>query len=238
MKTVVELNEVVQAHKSHHQLNATELAVLDVLAQYSVKEIGRSWLSKSTIAELVGKSRRTIIRVCNRLESLGIISQRVRMRLTGDRAQTSNLIIIQPAVTSDSDQRSKHVTPECHTEETPSLNSNNNNTYLETVVPSNALKDALPKPIYDALARYFNADDMYKYYGILLRAKTRVDRNVMIEDDPEPFIEALNATVLMAKRGKIKNMSNYLFVSWQRATHTVLRRKAKTNGLFYDWLNA
>lgn len=218
MKTIDELNAAVKAHKRNNKLNKTEIEVLELLSRYSVKEIGRSWLSKSTIAELVGKSRRTIIRVCKRLEELGIIRQYTRKRQTGDRRQTSNLIVIQPI-------KSEHVTPECHTKETPSRNLNNNNTYQETEVPSNALKGSIPAPIYEAMSRYFNADNIYKYYGILLRAKASINRNILIEDDPEPFVEAWYATILKAKRGKIRNMSNYLFTSWQAATAVVARRK-------------
>lgn len=244
MKSVAELNAAIRVHKKAHKLTKTESEVLEVLSQYSVKEVGRSWLSKSTIAELVGKSRRTIIRVCNRLESLGIISQRARKRQTGDRRQTSNLIVIQKAEIAPSSneepakvEQTVNVTPECHTKETPIKSLKNNNTYLDTTIPSNALKGAIPEPIYNAMARYFNADSMYKYYGILLRAKASIDRTVMIEDNPEPFIEALNATVYKAKRGRVRNMSNYLFAAFQSATSQVLRRKYANRGVFYDWLD-
>lgn len=109
MKTIDELNEAVRVHRRNNQLNTTELSVLDLLAQFSCKDVGRSFLAKSTIAELIGKSHRTIIRACNRLESLGIIRQSKRMRLSGDRRQTSNLIEILHAATLSND------TPECHT---------------------------------------------------------------------------------------------------------------------------
>src|SRR5690606_19903840 len=128
-KTIEQLNESVRIHKRNPKLNETDRAVLDLLAQYSCKVIGKSWLAKSTIAELVGKSRRTIIRVCKKLESLGIIRQYERKRATGDRRQTSNLIVILPAVEP---AQEKNVTAECHTQETPERNLNNNyshNTY-------------------------------------------------------------------------------------------------------------
>ena len=117
-KSIEELNETVRLHKRNNQLNATDRAVLDVLARYSCKEIGKSWLAKSTIADLVGKSRRTIIRVCNKLERLGIIRQYTRMRATGDRRQTSNLIVILPAVEP---AQEKHVTPKKLKQETIKL---------------------------------------------------------------------------------------------------------------------
>jgi Helix-turn-helix domain len=226
-KTIDQLNESVRIHKQNKALNDTDRAVLDLLARYSCKELGKSWLAKGKIAELVGKSRRTIIRVCNKLEKLGIIRQYERKRETGDRRQTSNLIVIQPA----------DVTPECHTEETPQRNSKNN-TYKDTAfVPATALQNSLPSAIYDAMSPYFNADDIYKYYGILLRAKRSVSDNVLIEDNPQPFVAAFQNAILKLKQGKIRNLANYLYRAWQSAAATIVRRRVFANSdLFYDWL--
>ncbi|ALC81562.1 hypothetical protein AM592_08080 [Bacillus gobiensis] len=220
MKSIEELNATVRAHKRNHQLTATETEVLDVLSRYSCKEIGRSFLAKSTIAELVGKSRRQVIRVCNRLEQLGIIRQSKRMRQTGDRRQTSNLIEILA-----------HVTPECHTEEAPSRNINNN-TYKDTVIPSEALKNALPAEIYSAMSRYFEADDIYKYYGILLRAKASVDPAIILEDHAEPFVEAWHAVVLKLKHGKIRKLDGYLYEAFRKAAFTIKARLNAPVSLF------
>jgi hypothetical protein len=88
-----QLNEAVRFHK--RELNKTELAVLDLLHRYSAKYKGVSFLCKNKIAELIGKSRRTVIRVCQRLEALGIIRQ-VPMKRASDMQQTSNAIVIQP----------------------------------------------------------------------------------------------------------------------------------------------
>jgi hypothetical protein len=228
-KTIEQLNETVRIHKRNPELNETDRAVLDLLAQYSCKEIGKSWLAKGKIAELVGKSRRTIIRVCKKLESLGIIRQYERRRETGDRRQTSNLIVIQPAKSDD--------TPECHTEETPQRNSKNT-TYKDTAfVPATALQNSLPSAIYDAMSPYFNAADLYKYYGILLRAKRSVSNNVLIEDNPQPFVTAFQNAILKLKQGKIRNLSNYLYRAWQSAAATIVRRRVfDKSDLFYDWL--
>jgi Helix-turn-helix domain len=230
MKTIEQLNESVRIHKRNPELNETDRAVLDLLAQYSCKELGKSWLAKGKIAELVGKSRRTIIRVCKKLESLGIIRQYERRRETGDRRQTSNLIVILPAEETP-------VTPECHTKETPSRKSKNT-TYKETAfVPATALQNSLPSAIYDAMSPYFNAADLYKYYGILLRAKRSVSNNVLIEDNPQPFVAAFQNAILKLKQRKIRNLANYLYRAWQSATATIVRRRVfENNDLFYDWL--
>jgi hypothetical protein len=229
IETIEQLNESVRIHKRNPKLNDTDRAVLDLLAQYSCKEIGKSWLAKSKIAELVGKSRRTIIRVCKKLESLGIIRQYERKRETGDRRQTSNLIVILPAKSD--------VTPECHTEETPQRNSKNN-TFIDTAfVPATALQNSLPSAIYDAMSPYFNADDIYKYYGILLRAKRSVSNNVLIEDNPQPFVAAFQNAILKLKQRKIRNLANYLYRAWQSAAATIVRRRVfDKSELFYDWL--
>jgi Helix-turn-helix domain len=228
-KTIEQLNESIRIHKRNPELNDTDRAVLDLLAQYSCKEIGKSWLAKGKIAELVGKSRRTIIRVCKKLESLGIIRQYERRRETGDRRQTSNLIVIQPAKSD--------VTPECHTKETPTRNSNNN-TYKETAfVPATALQNSLPSAIYDAMSPYFNAVELYRYYGILLRAKRSVSDDVLIEDNPQPFVAAFQNAILKLKQRKIRNLANYLYRAWQSATATIVRRRVfDKSELFYDWL--
>jgi hypothetical protein len=226
-ETIEQLNETVRIHKRNPELNETDRAVLDLLAQYSCKEIGKSWLAKGKIAELVSKSRRTIIRVCNKLEKLGIIRQYERRRETGDRRQTSNLIVIQPA----------DVTAECHTEETPQRNYKNT-TYKETAfVPATALQNSLPSAIYDAMSPYFNAYDLYKYYGILLRAKRSVSDDVLIEDNPQPFVTAFQNAILKLKQGKIRNLANYLYRAWQSAAATIVRRRVfGKSDLFYDWL--
>ncbi|MGG4467241.1 helix-turn-helix domain-containing protein [Paenibacillus alvei] len=143
--SIEELNAAVRTHRDRHMLSATERAVLDILSQYSCKTIGESFLAKSTIAELIGKSRRTIIRVCNRLESLGIIRQAKRMRKTGDRRQTSNLVVILPVETA-------YVTPACHSEEAPQLNSKSiNNTKERTVKPA-----WIPQSFFDLVSAHYS----------------------------------------------------------------------------------
>ncbi|WP_209369634.1 helix-turn-helix domain-containing protein [Priestia megaterium] len=95
--SIEQLNETVRAYKEKLQgmLNKTELAVLDLLHRYSAKYKGVSFLTKNHIAELVGRKRRTIIYICNRLEELGVIKQ-LETKRTSDMRQTSNAIVIQP----------------------------------------------------------------------------------------------------------------------------------------------
>lgn len=94
-----ELNQSVYHHMNHYntQLTKTMITILKLLGRYSVKYLGVSFLTKNKIAEMVGKTRRTIIRVCAALEVLGIIKQH-EMKRNSDHQQTSNAIVIQPFV--------------------------------------------------------------------------------------------------------------------------------------------
>jgi DNA-binding Lrp family transcriptional regulator len=129
-ESIEKLNEAVKAHRRNHseELNKTTLEVLDVLSRHSCKYIGVSFLTKSNIGKMIGKSRRTIIRACQRLEALGIIRQ-YELRRESDGQQTSNAIVILPVETADVTQEStENVTPK----NSESLNSKNiilNNTY-------------------------------------------------------------------------------------------------------------
>jgi len=238
-----ELNEAIRTHRKNNQLNKTELSVLELLARYSCKEVGRSFLSKSTIAELVGKSRRTIVRVCNRLEDLGVIRQYTRKRETGDRRQTSNLIVILPIDSEggsegNSEASTEYDTPECHTEETPSRNLNNN-TLLDTAYNHpRALRQSIPEVIYDALSPFFDADGLYKTYGILLRAKAAINRTITVEDHGSDYVDVFMNVVRKYKRGKVRNLDGYLFTAWEQVTAEISRRLAVRNRPFYNWLEA
>ncbi|MGE6617250.1 helix-turn-helix domain-containing protein [Bacillus mycoides] len=97
--TLKELNDTVRAYKEQFadQLNKNQLAVLNKLHNYSSKFLGVSFRTKKHIAEDLDISRRTVIRVCQRLESLGIIKQ-LEMKRPSDMRQTSNIIVIQPII--------------------------------------------------------------------------------------------------------------------------------------------
>lgn len=97
-KSVEELNEAIKTHKQAHALSPTERAVLDVISRYACKYPGVCYLSKNKIGEAVGKVRRTVIRVCQRLEALGIIKQYETKRDGGDRRQSTNVIVVQADV--------------------------------------------------------------------------------------------------------------------------------------------
>lgn len=120
-KTVDELNKTVRAYKEKFVdlLNKTQLAVLNKLHNYSSKFFGVSFRTKKHIAEDLNISRRTVIRVCLHLESLGIIKQ-LEMKRKSDMRQTSNAIVIQPIIVEEQVVTQAPIKNEekCHTNKT------------------------------------------------------------------------------------------------------------------------
>ncbi|PFB52556.1 cytosolic protein, partial [Bacillus thuringiensis] len=120
-QSLKELNNTVRAYKEQFadQLNKNQLTVLDHLHNHSCKYFGVSFKTKNNIADALHISRRTIIRACQHLESLGIIKQ-LEMKRKSDMRQTSNIIVIQPIivdnqiVTQDSTKNDEI----CHTKKT------------------------------------------------------------------------------------------------------------------------
>ncbi|PEN91518.1 cytosolic protein [Bacillus cereus] len=91
-QTIEELNEAVRAYKEQFadQLNKNQLAVLHTLHNYSSKFLGVSFRTKKHIAEDLDISRRTVIRACQYLESLGIIKQ-LEMKRKEDVSQSMRM---------------------------------------------------------------------------------------------------------------------------------------------------
>lgn len=246
-----ELNAAIYAHikRNSYDLNETDRKALKMIARYAVKFAGAAHLKAATIAQLIGKSEKTARRVVNKLADLGIIRKVATMRkINGGKG--ANILQILPVedgndqstLSSREDARTRDIkrteTQKSADEPSNSIKQLKNNTYKETAfVPATALQNSLPSAIYDAMSPYFNAADIYKYYGILLRAKRSVSNNVLIEDNPQPFVAAFQNAILKLKQRKIRNLANYLYRAWQSATATIVRRRVfDKSDLFYDWL--
>ena len=118
-QTLKELNDTVRAYKKQYKLNKNQMAVLDHLHRYSAKYLGVSFKTKKKIAEDLNISRRTVIRACLHLESLGIIKQ-LEMKRKSDMRQTSNAIVIQPIIVEEQVVTQAPIKNEekCHTNKT------------------------------------------------------------------------------------------------------------------------
>ncbi|MED1599759.1 hypothetical protein [Alkalihalophilus marmarensis] len=232
--SIEELNQSVKAHREANKgdLNKTMLEVLDILSRHSCVYLGVSYLRKSKIAEMIGKSKRTVIRVCNALEEMGIIQQHELKRVKGDKRQTSNAIVILPL----DNEKEESDSPNCHTKEAPNK-ANKSNTRIRNAhespntinldSDSSFLKQSLPSALYQTL-KIFSAEEIYNLTGIIYRAKASIDRTIQIEDHSKDFTDTIRTVILKAKTSKLKNLNNYLYRSIQATTAAILRRSVSS----------
>lgn len=234
--STAQLNEAVYEHikRNTYELNDTDRKALKMIARYAVKFSGAAHLKAETLASLIDKSVKTARRALNKLAGLGIVKKVATTRkINGGKG--ANIIVILPvddqSTMSNRGQAEKPTettaeAPKTENEPSDSIKrSKNQNNVLDTAtVPAEALKGALPDEIFNAMSRYFDADKIYKYYGILLRAKASVDRTIRLEEHAAPFVEAWHATIMKAKSHEIRRFDDYLYVGFMKAAWTVKAR--------------
>lgn len=245
------------------QLTLSTKKVLDVLHRYACKYPGVCYLSKNKIAEMIGVTRRTVIRACKQLEDLGVIVQYELNRHNGDRRQSANAIVFVSVQVSDQtkkvDQENDNVTPECHTKDTLTKTQKSFNNTRDTekadfvekevvkvsVVDKDVdnktslenikrgMRDKMPTYIYDLLAPYFNLEDLYQAYGALLRGKAKVDKTMTFELYEGYYSDAIKSVILAYKRGIVKNLFAVLYTAAKDTTAQIYR---KENYKIENWL--
>lgn len=230
-------NTVAIREQFADQLTPSTRAVLDVLHRYSCKFPGVCYLSKNKIAEMVGVTRRTVVRACNALESLGIIKQYELKRHNGDKRQSSNAIVFVAVEKVD-------VTPECHTIDAPANTQKSINNTLDTGIAESVdkkevaknveevkadikrgLRDKMPAYLYDIMAPYFDLDDLYRAYGTLLRGKASIDKSIMFESHKGLFTDAVLSVINAYKRGVVRNLFAVLFTAAKDTTAQIYRQQ-------------
>jgi predicted transcriptional regulator len=100
-QSVDQLNEALYRHTCDHYfaMNETDRSVLKLLGGYAVKYLGAAHLKAATIAEVIGKSEKTVRRSLSKLQSLGIIEKVSTMRkVTGGYG--ANVYVVQSTVSS------------------------------------------------------------------------------------------------------------------------------------------
>ncbi|KRT92243.1 helix-turn-helix domain-containing protein [Bacillus paralicheniformis] len=250
--STAELNTAVYEHikRNTYELNDTDRLTLKTIARYAVKFAGAAHLKAETLADLIGKSVKTARRAVNKLASLSIV-QKVATTRKINGGKGANIIVILPVgsgeetadVQSTMSNRGQAEKPTEPTDEAPktanepshSINLSKN--HVIDTVPACGLKNALPSEVYSAMARYFDADEIYKYYGILLRAKACVDPTLILEEHPQPFVEAWHAAILKRKQRRIRRFDDYLYASFRQAAWTVKARenRVKNVGLLAEF---
>lgn len=232
-----ELNLAVREHLYRNAAALTDTAriTLKAIARYAVKFPGAAHLKAATVAELIGKSEKTARRMIKLLTELNIIEKVGTTRKVNGGKGANIIRILPPETTNDQSIMSSRAEAEKLATPMAEQTKNENEPLilikqksiknLDTAsIPASALKESIPEEIYKAMSPYFDADDLYKYYGILLRAKKSVDEDLMIENHPEDFVDVFRNTVLKYKRGQVRNLANYLFNAWQNAATVICRR--------------
>lgn len=250
-KSVEQLNKNTVSIREQYadQLTLSTKKVLDVLHRYAVKYPGVCYLSKNKIAEMVGVTRRTVIRACKQLEDLGIINQYELKRHNGDRRQSSNAIVFNTIKEEVKADEINDVTPECHSQDTLANTQKSNNTLdtgkadfekkevvKESVVDNQkalenvkrGMRDKMPAYLYDVLAPYFNMDDLYQAYGALIRGKAYIDKSIQFESYEDMFKDAVLSVINGYKRGIVKNVFAVMYAA-ARDTSAQIYRKVNYN---------
>ncbi len=233
--SIKEMNDCLNKYRQKFSLLETDKRILEVISKYACKYVGVCFLSKRKIANEAGfKSRRTAIRSCHRLEEAGIIKQYETRRNKGDHSRGANIIVIQPHQIKHTNKSRATVTSGSHRKETTNktINELDNNTYETVDFVKRGLKNSIPHPIYQALSPFFDGKTMFEVYGILLRAKRKINPTILIEDYEEEYVDAFYNVIRLYKMRKVKNLLGYLYCVWERLTAEIDRRLAWDNILY------
>ncbi|MBG9841749.1 cytosolic protein [Bacillus tropicus] len=209
-KTIDELNKTVRAYKEKFadQLNKTQLAVLNKLHNYSSKFFGVSFRTKKNIAEDLNISRRTVIRVCLHLESLGIIKQ-LEMKRNSDMRQTSNAIVIQPIIVEEQVVTQAPIKNEekCHTNKTTpvslkqnikDINKRNSNESQSNVNDNDFIDYRVPQSMRMKLATAFGSKVINESFHNAINIAKKAAKKFNLLSDKDVFNNILaNASVAL-----------------------------------------
>lgn len=254
--TIEQLNANTRAIRAQYSEILTPLTkkVLDVIHRYASKYYGVCFLAKTKIAEMIGASRRTVIRACQQLEALGCIVQYETKRINGDKRQSSNAIVFltqisaREAFVDDVEKLSDNMkndddTPNGTADVTPNTLPNNaqktiNNTNDTEKTDAqallkNGLVSKLPQTLQYALAPFFNADELYELAGVVYKAKASVDKSIRIEDNEQTYYKAILGAIHNLKRGKVSNFASYLYRTIANTTMTI-----RSQSLFWNVFDA
>ncbi|HDR7708611.1 TPA: helix-turn-helix domain-containing protein [Bacillus cereus] len=265
-KTVDELNKTVRAYKEKFvdQLNKTQLAVLNKLQNYSSKFFGVSFRTKKHIAEDLNISRRTVIRVCLHLESLGIIKQ-LQMKRKSDMRQTCNAIVIQPIIVEEQVVTQAPIKNEekCHTNKTTTktlkqnINIRNRNEFQSTVNDNDFIDYRVPQSMRMKLATAFGSKVINESFHNAVNIAKKAAKKFSLLSEKDVFNNILaNASVtLFSKTHEVEHngelMKNpigyftntfksmvYDYIDRFRDIHNISKRKTNTDtsSVYYNWL--
>lgn len=249
-ETVEQLNANTIAIRDQYAeiMTTTEKAVLDVLHRFASKHFGVSYLSKTSIAEKVGVSRRQVIRICNKFEAQGIIVQYATDRKAGG-GQTSNTIVFLTQVTAraafvnESEQVADNMQEVIEIISVGTGDVTANDTRLDALKDApGELKDLkitrdteacaalnkqglvkkLPETLRYLFAPFFDTDTIYELSGVVFKAKASVDKDVKIEDHAATYYDVILKAINGFNRGQVKSLPAVLYRAIERTTREIV----------------
>ncbi|NLO90311.1 MAG: hypothetical protein GX088_08345 [Clostridia bacterium] len=225
-----QINETVRAflYQHKHELTPTAVNLLKIISRFALKIPGVCWTKIGTLADLAGKTSRTIHRALNQLEELGIIERRKTIRRNGGYGHPVIIILPQdvtPDVISDLSHREKETKTDVSTDEQPKnepetkisktkslrVNKNNNDKRIDDIpLDESFVNKNIPREFVDQAKIGFDAleiENLWKRVEIASR-KT----NYFLMNETEVAIEALKETIKAYKRRRIrKTLGGYFY---------------------------
>ncbi|QBX91043.1 helix-turn-helix domain protein [Phage Altai3] len=262
-----QINETVRAflYQHKHELTPTAVNLLKIISRFAVKIPGVCWTKIGTLADLAGKTSRTIHRALNQLEELGIIERRKTIRKNGGYGHPIIIILPQDVtsdVISDLSHRQEPTKADTSTVEQPKnkpetkiyktkslrVNKNNNNDIRIDEIPIDEtfVNKKVPKEFVKIAKNGFTAleiEDLWKRVEIASR-KTKY----FLMNETEVAIEALKETIKTYKRRRIrKTLGGYFYKTtvalmkenieeYEAELAAEKRRQAVKEGKIPSWL--
>lgn len=254
-KSIEELNANTTAIRALYanEMTPATYDVLDVLHRYACKFPGVCFLAKTKIASMLGITRRTVQRACDKLENLGVIKQHTTRRAGGDTRQSSNAIVFLSVETAEV---TPDVTPECRTINTPlnapektktlytddtdareqseisgqgkdKVKSESKAEVCNSIDPTDKsqLAPSLPDGWYEVASPYAaDFNDLYAITGALFKGKHGT--TLLVEDYVAEFGEVLRKAWIGVKNGKVKASAwhAYLYAGFKRTAAGLQKR--------------
>lgn len=225
-KSIEEMNKVVKFYKEQYRNEITKstFSVLDFISQWACKYVGVCYLSQRKIAEELNISYKTVQRAIAVLVDLNVIKKYESKRHNGDKRRSTNILVIQNVQTECLDKETllntKNINNTSDTGKSDSsLNAADNELKKESMI-TQALKNKLPEPL-QFLASFFSHDELHRVVGTIFKAKSKVSKDIRIEDHPSEYYESILSILSAYKRGKTKSLHGLLYHSIKAVTQSI-----------------
>jgi len=243
-ETVSEFNEYINNVLTQFDLKKTDRELVWLLSGHSVKVLGVCWLKVQTMADMLGKSYKTIQRSLKRLKEMGII-ERIEQFRPVQGGHSSFLTVFRPTVLTEREEAPEPA-PESTQDDSgssetfsfKSIKSLNNKDVREPVLDYSFLRNShIPEEFIHAVKPFFDsAKEIYQLWGKVLATSRRYAPDVI--DITEIAIDAFKQTVFAYKMGKIrKTFKGYFWGTLSGIFSVEQRRKVAPKGIFsWNWL--